>query len=214
MIEDLTRAEYEAVLRQDFTTFAARCFHELNPQAELAMDWHIEVIAAALTAVPEGKIRRLIINLPPGHLKSLMASVAFPAWCLCHDPSAQLLCYAGGCYECGIALKQSRARSAGRARPAAGGSARVASPRLFNLGFFDDRATAFVVERPSLRDRKFVDSLLEGAGFDKVAIPCHPPRSVYRGIKEFAAAHRSRDGRAASPCRYRGRASRSVNIPQ
>jgi len=38
MIEDLTRAEYEAVLRQDFTTFVARCFHELNPQAELAMN--------------------------------------------------------------------------------------------------------------------------------------------------------------------------------
>src|SRR5499433_3149808 len=92
MIEDLTRAEYEAVLRQDFTTFVARCFHELNPQAELAMSWHIEVIAAALSAVQQGKIRRLIINLPPRHLKSLIASVAFPAWCLGHDPSAQLLC--------------------------------------------------------------------------------------------------------------------------
>jgi predicted phage terminase large subunit-like protein len=92
MIEDLTRAEYEAVLRQDFTTFVARCFHQLNPQAVLAMSWHIEVIAAALTAVQQGKIRRLIINLPPRHLKSLIASVAFPAWCLGHDPSAQLLC--------------------------------------------------------------------------------------------------------------------------
>ncbi|HEX3413773.1 MAG TPA: terminase, partial [Stellaceae bacterium] len=39
-----------------------------------------------------GKIRRLIINLPPRHLKSLLASVAFPAWCLGHDPSAQILC--------------------------------------------------------------------------------------------------------------------------
>jgi predicted phage terminase large subunit-like protein len=92
MIEDLTRAEYEAVLRQDFTTFVTRCFDELNPQALLAMGWHIEVIAAALTAVQQGKIRRLIINLPPRHLKSLMASVAFPAWCLGHVPSAQLLC--------------------------------------------------------------------------------------------------------------------------
>jgi hypothetical protein len=36
--------------------------------------------------VREGKIRRLIINLPPRHLKSLMASIAFPAWCLGHDP--------------------------------------------------------------------------------------------------------------------------------
>src|SRR6202049_4334666 len=92
MIEDLTRAEYETLLRQDFSTFAARCFHDLNPQAELAMNWHLEVIAAKLTAVREGKIRRLIINLPPRHLKSLLASVAFPAWCLGHDPSAQILC--------------------------------------------------------------------------------------------------------------------------
>src|SRR5712671_4213623 len=92
MIENVTRAEYAALLRQDFGTFAARCFHDLNPQAELAMNWHIEVIAAKLTAVREGKIRRLIINLPPRHLKSLMASIAFPAWCLGHDPSAQILC--------------------------------------------------------------------------------------------------------------------------
>jgi predicted phage terminase large subunit-like protein len=92
MIENLTRAEYDALLRQDFSTFAARCFHDLNPQAALAMSWHLEVIAATLTAVREGKIRRLIINLPPRHLKSLMASIAFPAWCLGHDASAQILC--------------------------------------------------------------------------------------------------------------------------
>jgi predicted phage terminase large subunit-like protein len=92
MIVGLTPAEYETALRQDFTTFVARCFHDLNPQAELATNWHLEVIAAKLTAVREGKIRRLIINLPPRHLKSLMASIAFPAWCLGHDPSAQILC--------------------------------------------------------------------------------------------------------------------------
>src|SRR5438128_3160372 len=92
MIENLTRAEYETLLRQDFATFAARCFQDLNPQAELATNWHLEVIAAKLTAVWEGRIQRLIINLPPRHLKSLMASIAFPAWCLGHDPSAQILC--------------------------------------------------------------------------------------------------------------------------
>src|SRR5215831_4447570 len=92
MIEDLTLAQYEAALREDFATFVARCFADLNPQAELVMNWHLEVIAAKLTAVREGKIRRLIINLPPRHLKSLMASISFPAWCLGHDPSAQILC--------------------------------------------------------------------------------------------------------------------------
>ena len=63
MIEKLTRAEYDALLRQDLATFAARCFQELNPQTELAVNWHLEVIAAKLTAVRDGKIRRLIINL-------------------------------------------------------------------------------------------------------------------------------------------------------
>src|SRR5689334_193836 len=92
MFEKLTPAEYQVLLRHDFVTFAARCFHDLNPQAELAMNGHLEVIAAKLMAVREGKIRRLIINLPPRHLKSLMASIAFPAWCLGHDPSAQILC--------------------------------------------------------------------------------------------------------------------------
>jgi len=92
MIEELTRAEYDTLLRQEFIRFVERCFYELNPQAELALNWHLDVIAAKLTAVREGKIRRLIINLPPRHLKSLMASIAFPAWCLGHDPSVQILC--------------------------------------------------------------------------------------------------------------------------
>ena len=88
----LTRDKYDTVLRRDFAIFAPRPFCELNPQAELAMNWHIEVIAAKLAAVRQGKIRRLIINLPPRHLKSLLTSIAFPAWCLGHDPSAQILC--------------------------------------------------------------------------------------------------------------------------
>src|SRR5437660_4537019 len=90
-MNDFSPCEYDAILRSDLDSFAELCFRDLNPQAELVMNWHLEVIAAALTAVREGKIRRLIINLPPRHLKSLMASIAFPAWCLGHDPSAQIL---------------------------------------------------------------------------------------------------------------------------
>src|SRR5438046_6236200 len=92
MFENLTPAEYQVLLRQDFVSFAVRCFQDLNPQTRLAMNWHLRVIAAKLTAVREGKIRRLIINVAPRSLKSLLASIAFPAWCLGHDPSAQILC--------------------------------------------------------------------------------------------------------------------------
>src|SRR6202008_713807 len=88
----LTRVQYDFLLQHDLASFAGRCFQDLNPQTCLATNWHLEMIAAKLTAVREGRIRRLIINLPPRHLKSLMASIAFPAWCLGHDPSAQILC--------------------------------------------------------------------------------------------------------------------------
>ena len=90
--ETLSLGEYRALLRRDFVSFAQRCFRELNPRTRFAMGWHIEVIAAKLAAVRAGKIRRLVVNLPPRHLKSLLASVAFPAWCLGREPSAQILC--------------------------------------------------------------------------------------------------------------------------
>src|SRR5215813_3821254 len=92
MIKDLLPHEYDAILRSDLGYFAERCFYELNPQAAFLPNWHIELIAGKLAAVAQGKIQRLIINLPPRHLKSLIASIAFPAWCLGHDPSAQILC--------------------------------------------------------------------------------------------------------------------------
>src|ERR1700692_4257326 len=91
-MNDLSPRVYKEILSLDLGYFAERCFCELNPQAAFLPNWHIEVIAAKLAAVREGKIRRLIINLPPRHLKSLLASIAFPAWCLGHDPSAQILC--------------------------------------------------------------------------------------------------------------------------
>jgi hypothetical protein len=69
--------EYRALLRRDLVSFAQLCFSELNPRTRFAMSWHIEIIAAKLTALRGGKIRRLIINLPPRHLKSLLASIAF-----------------------------------------------------------------------------------------------------------------------------------------
>jgi hypothetical protein len=90
--QTLSVAEYHALLRRDLVSFAQCCFRELNPRTCFAMNWHIEIIAAKLTAVRDGTIRRLVVNLPPRHLKSLLASVAFPAWCLGHDPSAQILC--------------------------------------------------------------------------------------------------------------------------
>jgi hypothetical protein len=87
---DTAVAECAALLRDDFASVAARSFRELNPRTPFADNWHIDLIAGKLTVVREG--RRVIISLPPRHLKSHLASIAFPAWCLGHDPSAQIVC--------------------------------------------------------------------------------------------------------------------------
>ena len=49
------------------------------------------MIAAELEACRRGETKRLIINVPPRSLKSHCASVAFPAWLLGHDSSAQII---------------------------------------------------------------------------------------------------------------------------
>ena len=87
----LSQAEYHAALRSDFYAFLVRCFLELNPGAEFLPSWHIEVMAAKLQAVRDGRVRRLIINIPPRHLKSLAASTAMPAWLLGHDPAKAII---------------------------------------------------------------------------------------------------------------------------
>jgi predicted phage terminase large subunit-like protein len=85
-------AKFRRIIRADFNAFNTRAFTLLNPQTRFAPNWHLEVLAAKLEAVRQGKIRRLIVNVPPRSLKSHTASVAFPAWLLGHDPAAQILC--------------------------------------------------------------------------------------------------------------------------
>ena len=42
--------------------------------------------------VRSGKVRRLLVSMPPRTLKSIATSVAYPAWCLGHDPSLKFIC--------------------------------------------------------------------------------------------------------------------------
>lgn len=52
---------------------------------------HMQVICRVLMDVYQGKIRKLIINIPPRHCKSRIVSVMFPAWVWLHDPGRQFL---------------------------------------------------------------------------------------------------------------------------
>ena len=81
----------DAACRTDFVTFTGMCFHLLTPGKLFLPNWHIVAIAYHLEQVRLGKIRRLIINLPPRSLKSIMSSVAWPAYILGHDSTKRIV---------------------------------------------------------------------------------------------------------------------------
>jgi predicted phage terminase large subunit-like protein len=86
------RRSFQALLRSNFGPFLEKVFNTLSPGQPFNPTWHLEAIAYRLERVRRGKIRRLIINMPPRSLKSVAGSVAFPAFVLGHDPSRRIIC--------------------------------------------------------------------------------------------------------------------------
>lgn len=65
---------------QTLAGFVREAWHVLEPTAKYTHGWHIDAICAHLEAVTDGRINRLLINVPPGSSKSLLVSVMWQAW--------------------------------------------------------------------------------------------------------------------------------------
>ena len=80
----LTETDLIAIEREYCTrslgNFAKRAWHILEPATDLKWGWAIEAICDHLEAVTRGDIYRLLMNVPPGTMKSLLTSVIWPAW--------------------------------------------------------------------------------------------------------------------------------------
>ncbi len=82
---------FRALLRQNLASFIHKVFYTVSPYRCYQHNWHIDATAWHLEQCLRGDIKRLIITVPPRHLKSISASVAFPAWALGHDPSLRII---------------------------------------------------------------------------------------------------------------------------
>jgi predicted phage terminase large subunit-like protein len=76
---DLLAVERE-LCRRSLAAFARRSWHVLEPAAELKWGWALDAICEHLEAVTDGRITRLLMNVPPGSMKSLLTGVIWPAW--------------------------------------------------------------------------------------------------------------------------------------
>lgn len=76
---DLLAVERE-LCRRSMAEFAKRAWRVLEPAAELKWGWALDAICQHLEAVTDGRITRLLMNVPPGSMKSLLTGVIWPAW--------------------------------------------------------------------------------------------------------------------------------------
>lgn len=80
------------LLRQDLGFFFQKTFATVQQGDTFKPNWHLDAITHHLEEVMAGRIRRLIINVPPRSGKSLCASVALPACILGRDPTQRIIC--------------------------------------------------------------------------------------------------------------------------
>jgi predicted phage terminase large subunit-like protein len=76
---DLIAIERE-LCRRSLAEFAKRAWPILEPATELKWGWALDAICEHLEAITKGEINRLLINVPPGCMKSLLTGVIWPAW--------------------------------------------------------------------------------------------------------------------------------------
>lgn len=80
----LTQADVEAarneLCRRHLADFARMAWPVLEPATDLKWGWALDAICEHLEAVSRGEIKRLLMNVPPGSMKSLLTGVIWPAW--------------------------------------------------------------------------------------------------------------------------------------
>ncbi len=82
----------DAAMRQQFDLFLMRVFGDLHHGAEpLHLAWYLRAICHASTEACARPGARLVINVPPRHLKSVATSVALTAWLLGRDPNVRIM---------------------------------------------------------------------------------------------------------------------------
>jgi predicted phage terminase large subunit-like protein len=76
---------------QYLKTFVEDAWSILEPTTPLQWNWHLDLLCDYLTAARYGECRRLIINVPPRSMKSLLCTVFYPVWRWCTEPQRRFM---------------------------------------------------------------------------------------------------------------------------
>lgn len=90
--------------RRSLYEFVRQAWSVVEPAQPFIDNWHIRAICEHLEAVTRGEIHYLLINVPPGHAKSLLVCVFWPAWVWINRPAWRGLF---GSYSSDLSLRDS-----------------------------------------------------------------------------------------------------------
>ena len=85
MLERLKTLDDRTTKQENFMTFVKHVWPQFIEGR------HHKIYAEKLQAVADGKLKRLIINMPPRHTKSEFASYLFPTWLMGRDPTKKII---------------------------------------------------------------------------------------------------------------------------
>jgi len=92
MMSAQARQVLAAARRTNLSFFVMKVFETLHPgEPPLRLAFYVLAMSHALQEVADGRKRRLVITVPPRHLKSITAAVALVAWMLGHDPTVKIM---------------------------------------------------------------------------------------------------------------------------
>ena len=91
----MTSPLIEALYRTKFEFFVRFALGELRPNDAFLPNWHIDLLIDRMKRILANKATRLVVNMPPRHLKSIICSLALPAFLIGHDPTKQIVIIVG-----------------------------------------------------------------------------------------------------------------------
>lgn len=93
LIEEIL-LEQELTRRGSYKSLATFCrwaWPLIEPGRRYIHNWHIDAISEHLAAVSRFELKKLIINIPPRHMKSLLVTVGFNAWVWLDHPERRFI---------------------------------------------------------------------------------------------------------------------------
>lgn len=78
--QDMTLVDEGQLLSKDLRAYIRAAWHIVQPSTKFIDNWHIGAMCEKLTAVSAGEIRQLAIWVPPGSMKTITGSIAWPTW--------------------------------------------------------------------------------------------------------------------------------------